>query len=201
MLTFLSSKTATGQSRARKQAGTSSPFSHPPRSRPRPRNRTMKPLPNNPAQPLNQNPGAVTDHSPGQVRVCERVVLGKRPMTSSADSDAARQRETDLRLIPSLNLCLPGSRNHSPNHRLSSQKTSLNKFPQVPHKAGTSLAQGQNKVKQAKTSLNKSFYNKLFFTANSTSPKLTLTLMLSLNPFTTNNVKSSSQNVKGCVKS
>jgi len=74
-----------------------------------------------------------------------------------ADRDAARQRESDLRLIPSLNLCLPGSRNHSPNHRLSSQKTSLYKFQQVWHKAGTSLAQGQNKPKQIKTSLNKRF--------------------------------------------
>ena len=55
-----SSKTAIGQSRARKQAGTSSPFSHPPRSRPRPRNRTMKPLPDNPAQPSNIQPASVS---------------------------------------------------------------------------------------------------------------------------------------------
>jgi len=161
----------------------------------------MKPLSNNPPQPLTQNPAGVTDNSPGQVRVCECAVLGKRPMTSAADRDAARQRETDLRLIPSLNLCLSASRNPSPNHRLSSQKTSLNKFQQVPHKAGTSLEQGQNKAKQTKTSLNKRFSKKLFFTPNPTGPRLTLTLMLSLKSLNTNNVKSSNQNVKGCVKS
>ena len=112
---------------------------------------------------LIENPGGVTDNSPGPVRVCERAVLGKRPIASAADRDAARQRESDLRLIPSLNPCLPGSRNHSPNHRLSSKKTSLYKFQQVRHKAGTSLEQAWNK---AKTSLNKpkqGFFQKTFF--------------------------------------
>ena len=100
---------------------------------------------------LIENPGGMIKNSPGQVRVCERAVLGKRPIASAADRDAARQRESDLRPIPSLNL---------PNHRLSSQKTSLNK----------------------------GFFKKLFFSANATSPTLPLTLTLPLKSLSTNNV-------------
>ena len=198
MLTLLSSKTALGRAVSPLTAVFPCPSPHPRVEHPE-RGSSLHDSRRKSA--LIENPAGVTENSPGQVRVCERAVLGKRPMTSAADRDAARQRESVMRPIPSLNLCLPGSRNHSPNHRLSSQKTSLNKFQQVRHKAGTSLAQGQNKPKQTKTSLNKRFSKKLFFTANATDPKPTLTLMLSLNSFTINNVKSLAHFVKGCVKS